>query len=78
MFFFQKAPILMNSHWKDARPPDIPESRCILVVVDITYFFSHGKWFFFERGKNGPSKSPTLADKASVLFVMIQTTESLR
>ena len=32
---------------------------------------------FFERGKNGPPKSPTLADRASVLFVMIQTTESL-
>ena len=33
--------------------------------------------FFFERGKNGPPKSPTLADGASVLFVMIQRTESL-
>ena len=31
---------------------------------------------FFERGKNGPPKSLTLADGASVLFVMIQT-ESL-
>jgi hypothetical protein len=32
---------------------------------------------FFERGKNAPPKSPAMADGASVVFVMIQRTESL-
>jgi len=35
------------------------------------------KWFFFERAKKGPPHSPAIADEASFLFVIIQTTESL-